>query len=70
MAPPEGIQIRWVNPGGPADKAGLEAGDRIISMGAQYGVGRIDPTAVNAPRESPLYLVVERAGKVFGLFLE
>lgn len=70
VGPPDGIQIRRVNPGGPADKAGLEAGDRIVSMGAQYGVGRVDPAAVNAPRESPLYLVVERAGKVFGLFLE
>lgn len=68
--PSDGMLIRRVNPGGPADRAGLKAGDRIISTGAQFGAGRLDPAAVNAPRQSPLYLVVERAGKAFGLFLE
>ena len=67
---PTGVGIRHIEPGSAAAIAGLRAGDRIVSMGPQFGVGRIDPTQINAPRDTPLFLVVEREERLLGLFLE
>ncbi|MDZ7638608.1 MAG: PDZ domain-containing protein [Bryobacterales bacterium] len=68
--PPTGVQVRSVSPDSPVARAGLQPGDRIVSMGPQFGAGRLDPAAVTASREGPLFLVVERADKLIGLFLE
>jgi S1-C subfamily serine protease len=67
---PTGAGIRHIQPGSAAAIAGLRAGDRVVSMGPQFGVGRIDPTQINAPRDKPLFLVVEREERLLGLFLE
>jgi S1-C subfamily serine protease/predicted esterase len=38
--PEPGVEIRYVYPGSPADKAGLKAGDRIMKIGREVAPGR------------------------------
>jgi C-terminal processing protease CtpA/Prc len=68
--PSAGVEIRRVNSGTPADRAGLRSGDRVVSVGPQFGTARLDPAQLNAPRESRLFLVAERGDKLLGVFLE
>jgi S1-C subfamily serine protease len=68
--PTAGVEIRRVNSGTPADRAGLRPGDRLVSVGPQFGTTRLDPAQLNAPREAPLFVVAERGDKLLGVFLE
>jgi predicted metalloprotease with PDZ domain len=64
------VEIRRVNAGSRAERAGLRAGDRVVSAGPQFGAARVDPALINAPGPSRLFVVAERGDKLLGLFLE
>jgi S1-C subfamily serine protease len=68
--PANGVEIRRVNAGSRAERAGLRAGDRVVSAGPQFGAARVDPALINAPGPSRLFVVAERGDKLLGLFLE
>jgi S1-C subfamily serine protease len=56
---PQGALVREVMPGGPADRAGLEAGDRIIQVGATP-VYTSDALMLAVSKEPPLATTVIR----------
>ena len=57
-------QIMQVNPGTPAEKAGLQRGDVILSVGGERGLAQDKIIErIRASANSPLALVVERGGR-------
>jgi regulator of sigma E protease len=57
-------QIRQVNPGTPAERAGLRAGDVILAVGGERGIAQDQIiTRIRASANMPLAIVVERDGK-------
>jgi predicted aspartyl protease len=58
-----GLEVAGTDPGSPAEKAGLRAGDRIVSVNGKE-TKALDPAGVAAlMRVSPVTLVIEREGK-------
>ncbi len=62
------ITIRFVEAGSLAARAGLLPGDRVVSIGPQFTVGRPPATLFSGDRNEPLFLVVERGYALHGLF--
>lgn len=68
-APLPALLVRFVEAGSFASSAGLLPGDRVVSSGPQFSVGRPPETLFASPRNEPLFLVVERGHALHGLFL-
>ncbi|MFL6258995.1 MAG: diguanylate cyclase [Thermoanaerobaculia bacterium] len=60
-----GVHVNAVNPGGPADRGGLRAGDEILAAGGRHVGGMLDygDAARRFERGQPVLLRVARAGR-------
>jgi S1-C subfamily serine protease len=63
--PEPGVEVRYVYPGSPADKAGIKAGDRVMKVGREIAPGR---TAMQAIQGRDAFLTL-MAGTIPGLEL-
>ncbi len=63
--PEPGVEVRYVYPGSPADKAGLKAGDRIMKIGREVAPGRV----VTQPVQNRDQMITMMAGTIPGLEL-
>jgi serine protease Do len=63
--PEPGVEVRYVYPGSPADKAGIKAGDRVMKIGREVAPGRV----VTQPVPNRDQLLTLMAGTIPGLEL-
>lgn len=68
---PRGVAVRWVYPGSPAEKAGIQRGDRIISVDGQQMIDLASLTQRLAAQEIgvPLELGVARGNEELNISL-
>lgn len=74
-AGPDGVELIAVSPGGPAEKAGIEAGDRLVTIAGEdlrdaAGRGRLFEIMGAAEPGDELEIVVERDGQTLPFTVE
>jgi hypothetical protein len=69
-SPARPASILAVRAGSAAARAGILTGDRLVSIGPQFGTTRVNPEELNQDRDTPLFVVVEREHALHGLFVQ
>ncbi len=66
VADPNGLTIRAVMPGGPAEAAGIQANDQLVSIDSQEvnGQAEVESVLMGFPVGSPIEVVVSRGGNL------
>ncbi len=68
-APLPALAIRYVEANSWAARAGLLPGDRVVSVGPQFAIGRPPANLFAQQRNDPQFLVVERGHALHGIFV-
>lgn len=67
--PVRGFLIEQVRPGGPAERAALAPGDRLLTVDGRTPASREEAAKALRGSEEPLFVVVERGSRRLGVFL-
>ncbi|MCU0229716.1 MAG: PDZ domain-containing protein [Bryobacterales bacterium] len=67
-APLPALAVRYVEAGSSAARAGLLSGDRVVSVGPRFAIGRPPAEIFDEQRNDPRFFVVERGHALHGLF--